>query len=138
MSTHSKHVNTAIFGLFAILMLTVGPLVSQFIAMHSPPPVMTHKAMAHESHQHHKPVSDHHTMHQHVGMHHGDMGHQGDEYCGYCKVTHQLPLFFSLNNPHVLEANLYHRTTINDVVVHIIYPLSYLIPLQRAPPLEVS
>ncbi|MFD1261747.1 DUF2946 domain-containing protein [Entomomonas asaccharolytica] len=112
-------------GLFAVLMLTIGPVTSQILAMvsfasHSTT-MSQHEAMDHSNH--HNPTNTDQTESQ--------TNHHQMNLCGYCDLLHTPVL--TTNVTVALQAPVIHQYITPYFFSDIFSPL-YNSPLSRAPP----
>ncbi|MCB5162181.1 DUF2946 domain-containing protein [Marinomonas algarum] len=125
--------------LFAILMLTLGPLVAQIktptmspLLMHTMPSA----AQMVSSHHHDSSHEDHHAG---MSMHHAGMdGMAWDERCGYCELNHNFPLVIN-HLPIIKEvsSSLSQRSK-QWVRAAFRSDTLFLLALKRAPPRHLT
>lgn len=118
----------ACLGLFAVLMLTFGPVTSQILALASVAS-QSHTMSQHETMDH----SNHHnsTTSKQAESSTSQADHHSTSLCGYCDLLHTPVLATYI--PVILQADSIHQYVTPYHLDDIFAPL-YNSPLSRAPP----
>lgn len=132
----NRSVRQAKLGLIAMLLLTLGPLISQLTAPEKSSGMMSSMTQMIVSNSDHGGMDHDHakTEHDSMGHDHTKMDHAWYDQCGYCSLAFNFPFIFS-SLPDVIRDTPQATEAVVKFVRSAFRPNTiFLLALKRAPP----